>query len=354
MRIAVIHDWLTVYAGAERVLEQILKIFPKADLFSVIDFFPSHLRKHLLEKKAKTTFIQHLPFAKYLYRSYLPLMPIAIEQLDLSGYNLIISSSHAVAKGVLTAPNQRHLCYCHSPLRYAWDLQPHYFRRKKKPLARYFLHRIRLWDVLSSHRVDTFLANSHFIAERIEKCYRRKAEVVYPPVALEQFPLVEHKHDFYVAAGRLVSYKRFDLIIDAFRMMPGKRLFIIGTGPEEKKLKKSAPDNVRLLGYQSQEKMAEYLGKARCYIHAAIEDFGITPLEAQASGTPVIAYGYGGALETCAATGFFFKEQTPLAIRGAVEAFENISSASPLKCRQNAEKFSVAYFREEFLKKAGL
>ena len=354
MRVAVIHDWLIVYAGAEKVLEQILNIFPRADLFSVLDFFPKDLRKHLLDKKSQTTFIQNLPFAKHLYRLYLPLMPLAIEQLDLSGYDLVISSSHAVAKGVLTAPGQRHICYCHSPLRYAWDLQHAYLKRQRKPLARYALHHLRIWDAVSSNRVDTFIANSRFIAERIEKCYRRTAQVIYPPVAIDTFPLQQQKQDFYVTASRLVNYKRVDLIVEAFRSMPGRRLVVIGTGPEEKWLKRKAPGNVTFTGHLPHEKMAEYLGKARGFVYAALEDFGISPLEAQACGTAVIAYGKGGVRETCGQTALFFMEQTPDSIRETVEIFENKSPISPIRCRQNAERFSEDRFREEFLKQVGI
>jgi glycosyltransferase involved in cell wall biosynthesis len=354
MRVAIVHDWLIVYAGAEKVLEQILAIFPKADLFSVIDFLPKHFRAHILDKKAKTTFIQHLPFAKQFYRLYLPLMPLAIEQIDLSGYDLVISSSHAVAKGVLTAPGQRHICYCHSPLRYAWDLHHSYLKGEKKPLARYALHHLRLWDTLSSYRVDTFIANSRFIKERIEKCYRRDALVIYPPVAVEAFPLQEQKQDFYVTASRLVNYKKIDVIVEAFRSMPGRRLIVIGSGPEERTLRKKAPSNVSFTGHLPHDKLAEYLGKARAFVYAALEDFGIAPLEAQASGTAVIAYGKGGVRETCGKTALFFMEQSPQSIREAVEIFESKSPISPIRCRENAERFSEARFREEFLKQVGI
>lgn len=353
MRVAVVHDWLTVYAGAEKTLEQILLLFPDADLFSVVDFFPNHLRKHLLGKKAHTSFVQHFPYAKKFYRAYLPFMPLAIEQLDVTGYDLIISSSHAVAKGVITAPHQRHLCYCYSPLRYAWDLQHQYLEGKKSLVKRYLLHKLRLWDVRSSHGVDTFMAISHFIAKRIEKCYRRKAEVVYPPVDIEKFVLHEVKNDFYVTASRLVSYKKIDLMVEAFRLMPKKRLLVIGAGPEEKKLRKLAPPNVTLTGHIPLEKLVEYLGNARGFIYAALEDFGIVPLEAQACGTPLIALGRGGVKETCEETGFFFMEQTPQAIKQAVESFEKEKPISPLKCRENAERFSKKRFCEEFLKVVG-
>ena len=350
MRVAIVHDWLTVYAGAEKALEQILSIFPKADLFSVVDFFPDHLRHHLKGKRAKTTFVQHLPFAKKFYRSYLPFMPIAIEQLDVTDYDLVISSSHAVAKGVITAPGQRHLCYCYSPCRYAWDLQHQYLEGKKSPLTRYLLHKLRLWDARSANGVDTFMAISHFIAKRIEKCYRRSAEVVYPPVAIDKFPLQEHKNDFYVTASRLVSYKKIDLIVDAFRAMPGRRLIVIGSGPEEKALRKKASANVTFTGHLPHEKLADYLGKARAFVYAALEDFGIAPLEAQACGTTLIAYGAGGVKETCEGSAYFFEQQSAEAIQLAIENFEEKKPISPWKCRQNAERFSEQRFREEFLK----
>jgi glycosyltransferase involved in cell wall biosynthesis len=350
MRVAIVHDWLTVYAGAEKALEQILTIFPKADLFSVIDYFPAHLRKHLLGKHSKTTFIQHLPLARKLYRIYLPLMPLAIEQLNVTQYDLVITSSHAVAKGVITAPGQPHICYCYSPLRYAWDLQHHYVGDKKRWLTRYMLHKLRLWDFRSAQGVDVFMAISQFIAKRIEKCYRRQAEVVYPPVDIDTFPLQSEKSHFYVTASRLVRYKRVDLIIEAFRSMPGHHLIVIGSGPEEKELRKKAPSNVTFTGYLPSEKMAEYLGKARAFVYAAVEDFGILPLEAQACGTPVIAFGQGGVKETCSQTAIFFDEQTPEKIREAILSFESEERIiHPNRCRENAERFSVEQFREGFL-----
>jgi glycosyltransferase involved in cell wall biosynthesis len=350
MRVAIVHDWLTVFAGAEKALEQMLHLFPQADPFSVVDFFPKHLRPHLLDKRAATTFIQSLPFAKRLYRIYLPLMPFAIEQLDVTGYDLVITSSHAVAKGVLTAPGQRHLCYCHSPIRYAWDLQHQYLKGKKNPLARYLLHKMRVWDVCSSHRVDTFIATCDFIAKRIEKCYRRTSTIIYPPIAVEKFLFREEKEDFYVTASRLVAYKRIDLIIEAFRRSPKRRLVIIGSGPEERKLKRNAPPNVTFTGYIPQERLVELLGRGRGFVYAALEDFGIAPLEAQACGTTVIAYGKGGVKETCGQTALFFEEQSAEAICGAIDTFEQTGPISASKCRQNAEKFSTQHFCEAFLK----
>jgi glycosyltransferase involved in cell wall biosynthesis len=349
MRVALVHDWLTVYGGAEKVLEQILHLFPQADLFTVVDFFPPFLRKHILEKRVTTTFIQKLPFAKCLYRAYLPLMPIAIEQLDLSSYDLIISSSYAVAKGVLIAPGQHHICYCHSPMRYAWDLQHSYLQGQRKLLTRYLLHRLRLWDVLSANRVDYFLANSQFIAQRIEKFYRRPARVVYPPVALPLFPLQRQKQDYYVTTSRLVSYKRVDLIVEAFCATPARKLVVIGTGPEEKRLKHLASPNIVFTGHLPPTTLATYLGGARAFVYAALEDFGITPLEAQACGTPLIAFGQGGVKETCAATAEFFEKQTAHSLCEAIQRFESRPPPSPEICRQNAERFSSSNFCETFL-----
>ncbi len=345
MRVAVVHDWLTVYAGAERALEQILALYPNADLFSVVDFFPEHLRSHLLDKRAHTTWVQKLPFARKLYRYYLPFMPVAIEQLDLTGYDLVISSSHAVAKGVLTGPDQRHVCYCYSPIRYAWDLQSQYLGTKKAPLARYLLHKIRLWDARSANGVDAFACISHFIARRIEKSYRREAEVIYPPVSIDNFTLHEKKEAFFVTASRLVPYKRVDLIVEAFRSLQDKQLFVIGQGPEKKRLEKSAPPNVTFLGHVTQEVLQDYLKRAQAFIYAAVEDFGIAPLEAQACGTPVIAYQQGSVCETLKQGAHFFQEQTARALAHAVT---NYTAIDPKLCRKNAEQFTIHRFRKEF------
>ncbi len=348
MRVAVVHDWLSVYGGAERALEQILTLYPHADLFSVIDHFPENLRPHLQGKRAKTTFIQKLPFSRKLYRYYLPLMPLAIEQLDVTGYDLVISSSHAVAKGVLTGPDQLHICYCYSPMRYAWDLQHQYLKGKSGRLTRYLLHRIRLWDTRSANGVDCFACISGFIARRIEKCYRREAKVIYPPVSIDAFPLQEEKEDFYVTASRLVPYKKVDAIVEAFRLMPERKLFVIGDGPQKRRLERNAPKNVTILGHVPHETLRDYVGRARAFIYAAVEDFGISPIEAQASGTPVIAYGKGAVCETLQDTGVFFQEQTPAAIAEAVTAYEKNKPICPKACRENAKRFTIERFRQEF------
>jgi glycosyltransferase involved in cell wall biosynthesis len=361
LRIAIVHDWLTVYAGAERVLEQMLLCYPQADIFSVVDFLPESDRAFLQGKKATTTFIQNLPFAKSKYRTYLPLMPLAIEQLDLSAYDVILSSSHAVAKGVLTGPDQLHICMCYSPIRYAWDLQHQYLQESglnrgiKGWVAKYLLHKIRIWDLRTANGVDQFIAISHFVARRIQKVYRRNSVVIYPPVATDDFALRENKDDFYLTASRLVPYKKIELIVQAFAKMPSKRLIVIGAGPDFAKINKIASPNVTMMGYQSHAVLVEHLQKAKAFIFAAEEDFGIAPLEAQACGTPVIAYGKGGALETIRGaenqiprTGVFFDQQTVASLCKAVDAFEKLSPAiASQDCRDQALKFGPDRFRKE-------
>lgn len=363
MKIAVIHDWLTTYTGAERVLEQILGLYPQADLFCVCDFLPDSDRGFLGGREPKTTFIQNLPGTRSHYRSYLPLMPLAIEQIDVSGYDLVLSSSHAVAKGVLTGPNQLHVSYVHSPIRYAWDLQHQYLRESglsrgfKSWVAKWLLHRMRLWDVRTANGVDQFVANSSFVARRIWKTYRQEAEVIYPPVDLAAYGLREKKEDYYLTVSRLVPYKRVDLVVEAFSKMPTRRLLVIGDGPGREKVERLAKGhkNIEVLGYQPAEKLEDYMGRASAFIFAAEEDFGIAPLEAQACGTPVIAFGRGGALETVrglgvhAPTGVFFQEQTVTSVTDAVKRFESEGhSIKPTDCRLNAERFSTERFQEAF------
>lgn len=363
MRIAIVHDWLTAYAGAERVLEQLLNIYPEADLFSVCDFLSATDRAFLKGITPTTTFIQRLPRAESHYRSYLPLMPLAVEQIDLSEYDLVISSSHAVAKGVLTGPKQLHVSYVHTPIRYAWDLQHQYLREAnlrrgvKSWIARYVLHKIRQWDIRTANGVDAFVANSDFIRRRIMKCYRREADVVYPPVDLEAFAFNGVKSDYFVTASRLVPYKRVDLIVSAFTNMPSRRLVVIGDGPERGRIERIAAGraNISVLGHQPRSSLIDYMRKAKAFVFAAEEDFGITPVEAQACGTPVIAFGCGGACETVRGldkerpTGVFFMEQTATSIVEAIELFERSPLAiSALDCRANAERFSVEEFRRRF------
>lgn len=355
MRVAVVHDWLVTYAGSERVLEQILLCFPWADLFSLVDFLPHEQRGFIQDRPVQTSFIQKLPKARAAYRNYLPLMPLAVEQFDLRGYDVVISSSHAVAKGVLTGPDQLHLSYVHTPIRYAWDLQPQYLREAglerglRGALARALLHYMRLWDQRTAAGVDVFVANSHYVARRIRKAYRREAEVIYPPVDVEAFTLHEPKEDFYLAASRMVPYKRMDLIVEAFSQMPGRNLVVIGDGPDLEKVRAKAAPNVRILGYQPFASLKEHMQRAKAFVFAAEEDFGIIPVEAQACGTPVIAYGKGGALETVqeGVSGVFFREQTPQAIIEAVERFEQ-QTWNPGAVRQTVERFGAGRFRQQF------
>lgn len=361
MRVAIVTDWLTTYAGAERVIEQMIACYPQADVFAVVDFVPEAQRGFLQGKRPNVSFIQKLPGARKRYRHYLPLMPLAIEQFDLSAYELILSSSHAVAKGVIVGPDQLHISYVHSPIRYAWDLQHQYLKESGLEqrwvgwLARWFLHKIRLWDVRTQYGVDTFIANSGFIARRIHRVYGRAATVIYPPVDVNAFELNENKADFYLTASRMVPYKRLDLIVDAFTAMPDKQLVVIGDGPDFDKIRARAGTNVRLLGYQSFAVLRDYMQRAKAFVFAAEEDFGITPVEAQACGTPVIAFGKGGALETVRGptygdqtTGRFFGEQSVAAVCQAVEAFEGSPAIAPSACRHNAERFSIDVFREKF------
>ncbi len=363
MKIAIVHEWFDSYAGSEKVLEQMLKVYPEADLFAVVDFLPQNKRWFIQNKNVTTTFIQKLPKAKNKFRKYLPLMPLAIEQLDLRKYDLVISNSHCVAKGVITGPNQLHISYVHSPIRYAWDLQQQYLEEVnlqhglKGWVAKIILHYMRLWDYRTGNNVDYFISNSKYIAKRIQKCYRRTAQVIYPPVAVNDFTICKQKEDYYLTASRMVPYKKMDLIVEAFSKMTDKKLIVIGDGTQFEKVKSQAKkfENIVLLGYQPFEVLKEKMQKAKAFVFAAEEDFGIVPVEAQACGTPVIAYGKGGALETVInydkenPTGIFFKEQTADSIVNAVKIFEkNIKLFKPENCRKNAERFSAARFRNEF------
>lgn len=360
-KIALMHEWFTTLAGSEKVVEQICGIYPSADLFAVYadqEFIKS--TNFLKSRNLKTTFIQDLPRAKKMFRSYLPLMPLAVEQLDLSPYNLVLSSSHAVAKGVLTGPDQLHISYVHSPIRYAWDLQHQYLRESgldhglKQWIAKLILHKMRIWDCRTANGVDHFVANSHFIARRIKKVYGRHADVIYPPVDVASFISVENKDEFYFTASRMVPYKKMDLIVEAFSSMPNKRLIVIGDGPDMKKIKSKAGKNIEILGYQPFSILKDMMQNAKAFVFAAEEDFGITPVEAQACGTPVIAFGKGGVREIVRAnvpqpTGVFFEEQSIQSIVNAVNEFEQCQDQFiASSCRKNAERFSIARFNDEF------
>jgi len=356
MKQAIVHDWLDTYAGAERCIESFTNLYPNADLYTLVDFLNEKDRKIILKGKyAKTSFIQNLPFSKIKFRNYLPLFPLAIEQFDLSDYDVILSSSHAVAKGVLTHSNQLHISYVHTPIRYAWDLYHQYLKESgldrglKGMLAKYFLHKIRLWDISTINRVDYYIANSHYIARRIKKIYGKESTVIYPPVDVDKFSLYEYKEDFYLTASRMVPYKKIDLIVEAFSQTD-KKLVVIGTGPDMEKIKSKAGKNIELLGYQSDEVLIDMMQKAKAFVFAAEEDFGITPVEAQACGTPVICFGRGGTKETVinGKTGIYFKKQTVEDLLEAINYFERVAGKfDPRIIREHALKFSRERFENE-------
>jgi glycosyltransferase involved in cell wall biosynthesis len=320
LKTAIVHDWLVTNAGAEKVLKTILEIFPEADVFSLVDFLNDDDRKDILHGKyAKTSFIQNFPFAKKYFRNYLPLFPKAIESLDLSPYDLIISSSWAVAKGVRKNKNQLHICYCHTPIRYAWDLFEEYtsnLTQPKKLLVQKTLKYIRKWDIQTLDRVDFFVANSNFVRERIRRIYNKTAKVIYPPVDVEKFELCEKKEGFYLTASRLVPYKKTKLIVEAFNEMPDKKLIVIGKGEEYQVIKKIAKPNIEILGYQKDEVLKDFMQRAKAFVYAAVEDFGIVPVEAMACGTPVIATPVGAIPDIIrdGETGFIIRDNTPKCI----------------------------------------
>jgi glycosyltransferase involved in cell wall biosynthesis len=356
MKKALVHDWFSVYAGAEKCVESFTNIWNDFDIYSLIDFLDEKDRKIILKGKyAKTSFIQNLPFAKTKYRNYLPLFPLAIEQFDLSEYDVILSSSHAVAKGVLTHANQLHISYVHTPIRYAWDLYHQYLKESgldkglKGKLAKYFLHKIRIWDISTINRVDHYIANSNYIARRIKKVYDKGATVIYPPVDVDKFELEENKEDFYLTASRIVPYKKIDLIVEAFSKTK-KKLIVIGTGPDIDKIKSKATKNIEILGFQPDEVLIKYMQKAKAFIFAAEEDFGIIPVEAQACGTPVICLGKGGAKETVinGVTGIHFETQTIEALLKAINIFEkNYDKFEPTLIRKHSMKFNRKRFEKE-------
>ncbi|HEY6966955.1 MAG TPA: glycosyltransferase [Burkholderiales bacterium] len=361
-RIAVVHDWLVDYAGSESALAEILQCLPQAHLFTLVDHMPAAERAPLGGRPARTSFLQDMPGVARHLAWYLPLMPLAIEQLDVTGYDLVVSSNTAVAKGVIVSPDALHLSYVNSPMRYAWDQQFEYLRAEhaerglKSVLMRCLLHRLRIWDHRSAAGVDHFAANSRFIARRIEKSYRRDSEVIHPPVDTEFFvPGTEARGSDYLTVSRLVGYKRVDLLVQAFRELPERRLVIVGDGPDLRRLKASAGANVDFVGRLPRERLRARLQSARAFVFAAVEDFGIAPVEAMACGTPVIALARGGATDTVAGldaaqpTGVLFPEQTAAAVAGAVRAFEaNAARITAQACRARAERFSRARFRAEF------
>lgn len=357
MRVAIVHDWLYVLGGAERVLREILRCYPNADVFTLFDVLKQQERNWLGFQHSRSSFLQRIPNIERIHRSLLPVMPLVIEQFDLSAYDLVISSSCAVAKGVITGPDQVHVAYIHTPMRYAWDLQHEYLRGSavmRRAVARIVLHRIRLWETASGLRPDLLIANSAFIARRIRKVLGREATVIHPPVELSRQVPPPSRQRHFLTAGRLVGYKNAGAIVEAFKLLPELKLIVAGTGPDLKRLQASAGRNVSFAAHVSDSEMRRLMATSRALIFAAEEDFGIIPVEAQAEGTPVLALGRGGARETVvvngpARTGMFFNEATPTAIAACINAFVvREPTFSREACRQNAQLFSSAQFRRRF------
>lgn len=349
MKIAIIHDWLPYVGGAERALACMLELFPNATLYTSV-YNRKKMGDYFKGVDIRTSFIDHLPFGKTKHSMYLNLMPYAFEQFDLRGYDVVLSSSTSCAKGVLTDAKTLHICYCNTPMRYAWDFYFDYLNKSnsiiRKVLIHFLMHKIRLWDVLSANRVDYFIANSHNVERRIRKHYRRAADVIYPPVSVQKNILsVPAEGSYYLVVSRLVSYKRVDLAVQAFNQL-NLPLLVVGEGPEKKNLEKQAKPNIRFVGRASDEEVAEYYQQCKAFIFPGEEDFGITPVEAQSYGKPVIAYGQGGALETVidGVTGIFFREHTAEALVDAIKKAEEISFDIH-KIHQNAMHFDVEVFK---------
>lgn len=357
MKVALVQDWFVVNGGAEKVVREIINFFPDCDVFSLVDFLNDEDRKAILKgKKTTTSFLQHLPFSKNGYRNYLPLFPKAIESLDFSGYNLIISSSYSVAKGVKKSKGQMHICYCHSPIRYAWDLEEEYLSPLsplKKLLAKWTLKYIRKWDLKTSERVDLFISNSKNVAERIKRIYGRDSVVLYPPVDTSSFSPVQKKEGYYFTSARMVAYKKLNLIVETFNELPELKLIVSGDGPELKNLKALGKKNIEFTGFIKKNELITYMQKAKAFILAADEDFGITSVEAQSCCTPVIAYKKGGYLETVidGRTGIFFEEQNVESLKKAVLKMEERKQQfNESDFFSNVKTFSVEQFHSGFKK----
>lgn len=350
MRVALVHDHLTQYGGAERVLEALQAIWPEAPTYT-LHYDPATMGSTFGHKRIVTSFLERFPFASRIFRWLLPLMPMATESYDLSGFDVVISNSSAFSKGVITSPKTLHLCYCHTPTRYLWSDAGSYVEELRVPgivklLLPFMLHRLRTWDQLAASRVDYFFANSQTVRERIKKYYRRDSEVVYPPVDVNRFAISEAPKTYYLTGGRLVAYKRFDIVVEAFTKL-GKPLKIFGTGPELAALKRRAGKNIEFVGRVSDDERARLFAEAIAFINPQEEDFGITPVESMASGRPVIAYRKGGALETVidGQTGILFDEQSWEELADTVLQFDH-TRFDPEAIRKHAEQFATAVFRQ--------
>ena len=350
MNIAIVHDFFCNLGGSDAVVQALHQLFPDAPIYTLIVYDRNRDAALIQNMKLRLSFLQRIPWARRSHQPFLPLFPIAIEQFDLRGYDLIISSSHSCAKGVITPPETLHVCYCHTPMRYAWDMYPEYTRqmgRLARAITALVMHYIRLWDVLSTARVDHFIANSRFVARRIWKYYRREATVIYPPVDTAYFTPEDRNEDYYVVVSRLTGYKRIDLAIMAFNDL-GRPLRVIGDGPEYRRLQAMAGRNITFLGHQPRAAVREHLARCRALIFPGVEDFGIIAVEAQAAGRPVIAYAAGGALETVTdgVTGLLFQEQSPAALCAGVERFEQTVFDKQL-IREHARQFDAVRFAEQ-------
>ncbi|AEH87416.1 glycosyltransferase [Mesorhizobium opportunistum] len=358
-RIALVHDWCPNFRGGERVLARLCKIFPRAEVFTLFDFLPKDVKEdYFRDVMFHVSPMNRLPFVKKYYRSLFFLCPFMVEQFDVTGYDAVISSSAAFSRGVLTRPDQPHLCYVHSPVRYAWDEQFSYLQQGglgfgPKGLAfRYLLHNLRMWDVRTAHGPDLMLANSTYVRSRIQRIYGRDARVVHPPVAIQELEFVADKDDYYVTAAFHAPYKRTDLIIEAFSKMPSRRLVVVGDDVQSKHLRSIAGPNIVFTGYLPRHDYIDKIARARAMVFAGCEDFGIALAEAQACGTPLIAFGRGGARDIVRPlgdsnhpTGVLFDKQTLGSLSTAIERFEaNTTSIAPNACRLNAARFSEERF----------
>lgn len=358
MKVAIIQEWLVTVGGSDKVVKAMLDVFPQADIYTLVAKKSVCDELGIPWEKVHTSFIQKMPFGTKKHRAYLPLFPFAIEQFDLRGYDIVISSSHCVAKGVLTKAEQLHVSYVHSPIRYCWDMYNEYLEESnlysgiKSWLVRKMLHSVRKWDAITGNRVDYFISNSDYVGQRVRKTYRRECLTIHPNIDISSFDLCEDKQDYYLASSRLVPYKKIDIIIEAFNRMKDKKLVVIGGGPNLSAYKRLAGPNILVMGYQPFDVLKEKMQHAKAFVFAADEDFGMIPIEAQSCGTPVIAYGHGGSLETVNKnrTGLFFYEQTPEAIVNAVGEFEamGVIPFDYRECRRWAENFSEERFKREF------